>query len=1611
MSEALDLEKDRLIRTTVSMLGASGPDNADVGRMADALFQHAVAEDLVVYGPEELGVMAQNSLKLLQKRPSDGHHVHVHNPSIDTKTGLGAVTVIDILNTNMPFLLSSILDDLKEQGLDIRLVLHPILAVERDESGALRTFATKHGQEQTSGNSESLISIHIGRIETVGEHRIIADRISQVLDDVQLVVSDWKPMLDQLQSIIVDYKSSPPPIPVDEIAEAVQFMHWLADNNFTIMGMRAYKYVGDEQDGVLERDEASGLGLLRDPNVRVLRRGDQLVEFTPEVREFMMQPLPLIVTKANVKSRVHRRVYLDYIGIKTFDPEGHLTGELRVVGLFTSTAYTRSTRRIPFLRRKVDLVMRRSGYEVESHSGKALLNVLESYPRDELFQIDVDTLYYFASAVLQLGERPRVRVLARRDKFDRFVSVLVFVPRDRYNTDVRIRIGEHLRQVFDGRVSHYQPSYPEGALARVHFIIGRSFGETPNPSRDELEQAVETIVRTWTDELSDALRDSQDEIRAKLLFERYRDAFSGAYKEAFSAEIGLQDLLTAEQLTDVNDTEIEFYPPRARHGHSDASAALSVLHLNKPVPLSHRVPILEHMGFRVINERTYAIEPEGDVSRVWVHDIALERADGQACKLETNAGLLHDVFMAIWQNRAENDGYNALVLTACLPWRDIAMLRAVSRYLRQVRIPYSQDYMWQTLNKHGEITRLIVDLFYCRLDPSTPRDEAASEAIVNRIYAALGDVSSLDEDRILRRFTNLVLSILRTNFFMRDSDGAWMPTIAFKLDSRAVDDMPEPRPYREIFVYSPRVEGVHLRFGAIARGGLRWSDRPQDFRTEVLGLVKAQQVKNAVIVPVGSKGGFVPKYLPVEGGREAFIREGTEAYKLFISSLLSITDNLAGDDVLPPDDVVRLDQDDPYLVVAADKGTATFSDTANSISASHDFWLGDAFASGGSAGYDHKKMGITARGGWEAVKRHFREMDIDIQTEPFSVVGVGDMSGDVFGNGMLLSKATKVVAAFDHRDIFIDPDPDPAVSWEERKRLFDMGRSSWQDYDASKISEGGGIYPRASKSIELSEKARMALGLAEGTVTPNVLMRAILQAKVDLLWFGGIGTYVRASDETDADADDRANDAIRLEASEVGARVVGEGANLGMTQKARIEFSMAGGRCNSDAIDNSAGVNSSDLEVNIKIAMGQVMRKGALDMNGRNAFLESMTDNVAELCLRNNYLQTLALSLTEKRGMDDFAFQGRLMKKLESEGHLDRAVEFLPDDLALNKRKQQGKLLTRPELGVLLAYAKIVLYNDLLDSTVPDEPYLAKELVRYFPVAMQEAYAEAIDSHRLRREIIATMLSNSMINRGGPTFVVRMKDMTGAGIGEIAAAFAVARDAYQLGALNGQLDELDTKIPGERQLELYGMIQSLLINRSVWFLRYGRFEKGLAELIAHYQKGIAQLEPKIEDLLPAYLQTRVQMRSHEFANDGVPVELAERMAKLQAMAFVPDMVLVSDETGRSLDDVAKTYFDVMGYFRIGRIEELALGLDVSDYYDRIALDRARDTLSQAHRTITIRALNFEDGDVTGFDGWLESRRHDVERTAGMVQAMTESGVVTVSRLTVAANLLSDLVRG
>ena len=1510
-------------------------------------------------------------------------------------------TVIRLLNGDLPFLLDSLLLALQDRSIHIHHLLHPVLTVKRDANGKLGLVAGAMEQGRDGVTTESFISVYTDRLSP-DEAAELASCLEDLMGRVRIVVKDWLAMRNRLTNVATSLSNDLPRVPVHQLSESIQFLRWALDNNFTFLGMREYELKGKGGKAKLTPRRGAGLGLLRDPHMKVLRRGRDLTHMTPEVRKFYFSPDPIIVTKANIKSDIHRRSYMDYIGVKLYDEQGHLTGELRIVGLFTSSAYASKVSSVPLLRQKLDYVLDRSGHGRDSHTGKALTNIIETFPRDELFQISNDQLAAYASEIETLDHSPRVKVLKRVDEFDRFVSLMVFLPRDQFSTDNRAAVGAYLADAFHGRVSAYYPYFTEAPYVRIHFIIGRDEGKTPKRGTRALEADIEDICRRYEDRMRAALYKVMDEDGANALVAAYGEAFPAGYREVYGTRRVAEDIAIIESVTKAEPIAVSF-------SHDDSgdrgSLEVGLYHLDGPIPLSERVPIFENLGFSVIDERSYQVRRADGAKLICQHMMKLKTRSGQAPDLARLSRPLVEGFLAISRGEAANDGFNELITLLGADWQDVAMLRGLARYLRQINVPYDQDYLAHVLVRYPELAKGLIELFHARFDPEAQtRSSAKVKRLNDKFESALGDIPSLDEDQILRSFRSLLMAAVRTNFYQLDETGEGPECLAFKFDSQKIEGAPEPRPYREIFVYSPKVEGVHLRFGKIARGGLRWSDRHQDFRTEILGLVKAQLVKNTVIVPTGSKGGFVPKDMPENPSREEFMACGVRAYKRFINSLLSVTDNLNGKKVIPPQNTVCYDDDDPYLVVAADKGTASFSDIANEISVGRGFWLGDAFASGGSQGYDHKVMGITARGAFEAVKRHFREMDRNIERQPFTAIGVGDMSGDVFGNGMLLSKALKLVAAFDHRDIFIDPDPDPKTSWVERKRMFDLGRSSWQDYNKKLISRGGGVFSRSTKTIPLSAEMRELLCVSDTTMSPPQLIKAILRTQADLLWFGGIGTYVKGNQEANGDVGDRANDSIRISADELRVRVIGEGANLGITQAGRMDFAKQGGRVNTDAIDNSAGVNSSDLEVNIKIAMGQAVQAGRLSMAERNKVLARMTEDVAKRCLVNNYRQTLTLSLGERRGVSEMGFQQRLLRHLEESGLLNREIEELPEDAELLERQELGEALSRAELASLLGFAKIDLFNQLVESDVVGDKFYSHMLRDYFPEGMHKRFKTEICNHPLAREIVATQLTNDIINRGGSTVALRLCEETGASYGDLAAAYTAANVVLQLDKIYEAIDGLDNKLKGDVQLSLYQRLQSVVRRSVAWFLVNGEFKAGLAAEIRFYDKGLRVFNRESRSLLSSGRLACLKRDMKEMIASGVPEALARDIGQLTNLMSGLDVVLSSRRASGSIACLASYDQALDDALNLSGLSEAAQLLTDVDVYDRWALNAVLSRIQLARRELVHRI----DSTENGFDGWHQLHKTALCRAEKAIGEILSGGDVSLSKLIVAVGQVDVL---
>ncbi len=1509
--------------------------------------------------------------------------------------------LLQIVQEDRPFLVDSVMGELADAGLDVRAMFHPVVSL--------------------SGRETSMILVVLA---SVGEDRRAAliDGLQATLEDVRVAVTDFDAMTALMKRAATELAASAAPVGAYDLEEYLAFIDWLTADRFVFLGARTYDYprtaAGDyaAEEPVFKAKDS--LGVLRNKDRSVLRRASEPAVLTSHLKLYLEHAAPLAVAKSNLRSRVHRRAYMDYIGIKRYDASGAAIGEVRFVGLFTLDAYEARVDDTPLVRKKALHVLGRLGENPSAHTAKRLHNIIETYPRDELFQIDEGELYDTAMGILHLYDRPRVRLFARQDSFDRFVSVLLYVPRDRYDSNVREVAGRMIAAAWGGRISAYYPNFSAEPLARVHFVVGVTPGAHRQPDVQWLEAEIANEVRTWGDRFEALIRDGGvPGAQVADILNRYAAAFPAGYRDRYAAAEALTDLQAIEPLSAGSPLRIRAY---RNEGDSKLTFRFKIYHADEAVPLADVLPILENMSLKALTEDGFAIRRRNaDDKRetVWVHEFELEDARGENLVFADIKEPFEAAFTAVWDGRAENDGFNRLVMELGASWREAALMRAFARYRQQSGLDPSQAIQSAALSAYPGVARLILDLFRIKFDPAILGDVAArtvqAERVFGEIMEALQAVESLDTDRVLRRLAFLVQAMVRTNYYQTGADGQPKPYISFKLKSRDLLDLPAPKPYREIFICSPRVEGVHLRFGPVARGGLRWSDRRDDFRTEVLGLVKAQQVKNAVIVPVGAKGGFYPKQLIRGASADETRAEAVAAYKTFLYGLLDITDNIdAKGKVIRPEAVIAHDEDDIYLVVAADKGTATFSDIANGVAADYGFWLGDAFASGGSAGYDHKVMGITARGAWEAVKRHFRELGKNIQTQAFTCIGVGDMSGDVFGNGALLSKAMKLVAAFDHRHIFIDPTPDPATSWTERERMFALPRSSWADYNEGLISKGGGVFPRTAKTIALTPEIRTLLEITEQELAPTDLIKAILKAKAELLYLGGIGTYIKAPTESHADVGDKANDAVRVDAGELRVQVVGEGANLGVTQAGRIAFARNGGRIDTDAIDNSAGVDTSDHEVNIKILTGQAERAGALKPIDRDPLLFSMTDEVGAHVLSHNYAQTLALSLQEASAAEDLDAQSRFMLELEAAGRLDRKVEGLPRTAALADLRAAGKGLTRPELAVITAYGKLELSAEIVASTAPDDPYFEKTLVQYFPSGMAP-FEKEMKRHRLRREIIATVLANTMVDMVGPTFPSRLKTATGCTAEALVIAFEAARQVFRLDENWKAVSALDLKAPAAAQLLLYQEIAQVLRGQTFWLTRHAMTDNGpkgeksgVKTLIDVYRPAADALMADGASLLSPFEQQIVDARAKTFIDAGAPRDLAETVAALRPLTATTDIADLAKAAKWDVPSAARLYHAVGEAFGFDRLRAAAASISGSDPYERQAtreliLDMVAEQTARARAVMALAKRPAPDVAVA-INGWVEPRKTAVERAKSVIDEIEQtSGGWSFAKLTIA----------
>lgn len=1514
--------------------------------MIEQMLAEAKSEASLDISDDQVKQLAEEFWAWAKTIPSDGRDMRLRAG----RDGL----CLEVVGPDRPFLVDSLLGACTQFGHEVLALFHPIVELE-------------------DGTHRSLIHIHLPNMIDADQAALL-EEAQATLDDVVLATTDYHAMRDRMANEVEALIANPY---VDDYykSEAAAFLKWLGNEHFVFLGVRDYTFHLAHDGSVLPEEpemvQDSNLGILRNEARNVLNRGSEPLVISQEIGDFLVEPEPLILAKSTLTSRVHRRVFCDYVGVKHFGVNGQVTGETRFLGLYTSEAYNNSVRDVPMLRRRFAKVIEASGAAKGTYTAKALSNIMEAWPRDELIQTNSETLAPIMLGVLQLIGRPRVRLFARYDRFNRFVSVIAFVPREAYDTNLRHKITDLLETAFKGRLASFEPSFDATSMVRILFEVALS-SRSGQPDLIALEKELAQMCRTWDERFRRELMKNHLGPNVHNIASLFTGAFNAAYREAFPPEEALLDVVEIEKINSDHPVKLRAY--RVAHDNETVIRA-KIYARNGSIALSDCVPVFERMGLFVNFETGYPIRPHGkavdDAPDVyWVHALSMKLAHTEVADLDAIAKRFEEAFVAVWSGRVENDGFNALVFNAGLTWREADLCRALCAYRHQTGLDPARSTQVEALNANPELTRCLVDLFTARFDPSeNPNADAEFADFTSakqRLDEGLKSVSSLDHDRVIRRIADLILAIQRTNFYQVTPQGDAPPYIAFKIASRELADLPAPKPYREIFMASPLVEGVHCRFGAVARGGLRWSDRRDDFRTEVLGLVKAQQVKNAVIVPVGSKGGFFPKQLPLHGSREDIREAGIAAYRMFITALLDLTDNLIDGRVIHPLNTTVWDGEDPYLVVAADKGTATFSDIANEISEGHGFWLGDAFASGGSVGYDHKKMGITARGAWEAVKRHFREIGTDIQSEAFTVIGCGDMSGDVFGNGMLLSQQTRLQAAFNHMHIFIDPDPqDPERLWQERKRMFELPRSSWMDYDQSLISEGGGIFPRDAKSIALTPQMKSLTGLSKDDVTPDELIHALLKSECDLLWFGGIGTYIKASHESHAAAGDRINDTLRVNGRQVRAKVVGEGANLGLTQAGRIEFAQSGGRLNTDAIDNSAGVDSSDHEVNIKILCTEAMRRGELPRGERNSLLASMTEDVAAHVLVHNYTQTAALSLAEHTAREDHDALERLMVELETRGVLDRAVEGLPSTADMQTRRDQGQPLTRPELAVIMAWTKIVLFDELTASAVPDDPHFIDTLRTYFPEALHK-YDAPMQGHRLKREIIATVLANRTVDISGPVLLLRLHEQTGADFASIAAALETARTLLDVETLQGEINGLDCKAPAQRQMKLQTVLADAMAQMAVSLLQtqHGRALNTVIDELSKHLPALKGLTPKA---LSSFEASRFNRLVRSLSGQGVPVRLATRVASAMWLGELPNLSRVAEQSNVNIRVAFTTCQTVGDSLLLDRLRASAYqALRSMPYWDRLATRRLVQDLQHLQNEAVHAAL--EKGEA---QAWLQ----------------------------------------
>ncbi|WGW01805.1 NAD-glutamate dehydrogenase [Vibrio sp. YMD68] len=1568
-----------------------------VTQLAQHLFSNIAQEDLVERNESDLyGAVVSLWHHINEKKPED-ISVRVFNPSVSRQGWQSTHTIVEMVVPDSPFLVDSVKMALSRLDLSSHFMLHGPTQIERDKKG--KTIGINSGD----GVFQSLFHIEVDRLSSKQTMTSLKNELLTIVTDAGHVVRDWLLMVEKLEEVTNQVISQKESIALkdDRYEDTVKFLRWLGDHNFTFMGYKEYDLVNVDGDKVLTPTKDIGLGLFSEAK-RV--RAVKLSDFTDSARLEAMKAFLLIVTKGNAQSRIHRPAYTDYIGIKKFDKNGKVIGEHRFTGLYTSAVYNQSVESIPLIREKVERILDASGYRDGSYSYKALHNILENYPRDELLQAKENELLEVGMGVVQMQDRDMLRLFVRKDPFGRFFSCMVYVTKERYNTELRRQTQRILKQYFGCEQEvEFTTYFSESPLARTHYIV-RVDNNNMDVDVKTIEHNLMEASSTWDDRLSDAIVANFGESNGLPLSKEYMRAFPRSYKEDMMPGSAVADIERLEALSDDNKLGMLFYRPQEESADSKA-VRLKLYHRDEPIHLSDVMPMLENLGLRVIGESPYEVRKVNG-QNYWILDFSMLHKSDKSVDLREASERFQQAFAEIWAGELESDGFNRLVLGASLSGREISILRAYARYMRQVGFPFSQQYIEETLSHYPQIAKGLVDLFKKRFDPKSKGSQKGQNDLVTKLTAQLDHVDSLDDDRIIRRYMEMITATLRTNYYQLDENKQVKPWLSLKMKPSDIPEIPQPVPAFEIFVYAPDIEGVHLRGGKVARGGLRWSDRQEDFRTEILGLVKAQQVKNTVIVPVGAKGGFVCKRQHNFTERDEIFAEGQRCYKRFIRALLDVSDNVIDGEVIPPKNVVRHDEDDPYLVVAADKGTATFSDLANSVSEEYNFWLGDAFASGGSNGYDHKAMGITAKGGWESVKRHFREMGINCQTTDFTAIGVGDMAGDVFGNGMLLSQHIRLKAAFNHMHIFIDPNPDSASSWKERDRLFKLPRSGWDDYNEKLISKGGGIFSRRAKSIELTPEIQKMLGTKKASMAPNDLIKKILSMEVDLLWNGGIGTYVKASTETHTDVGDRANDTLRIDGRDLKAKVVGEGGNLGMTQLGRIEFALAGGRVNTDFVDNVGGVDCSDNEVNIKIFLNGLVTHGDLTVKQRNKILESMEDEVGDIVLDDAYCQAESISITEQQGVSLVKEQIRFIHAMEKSGHLDRALEYIPDDETLLEREKKGMALTRPELSVLIAYGKMTLKEELVHEDIAKDEFHAQNLVSYFPDELRRNYSEHMDSHPLRAEIIATVLANQMVNEMGCNFVTRLQEETGSSTVDIANAYAAAREIYGLGDVLQQTRALDNQAEASAQYDVIYYVRRTLRRLSRWILRNRPGKNSVKDMIALYQDDVHAITNQLDSMLVSEEVQEHEQMAKEWIDKGISSELASYVSRLSSLYSALDISTVAREKRKTVEQTAKLYYNLGDRLSLHWFLKQINGQAVDNNWQALARAAFREDLDWQQRQLTGQVLSCScDPDkldvIKALDDWIVSNEVSLHRWENILNEFKVGSVHEFAKFSVA----------